>query len=50
MSWEDQFDKEFARTSRLAFGAWLVGATLRLAGIGALAWVGYKVLAHFGIL
>lgn len=46
----DQFDKEFERMRRVAFRVWLVGATLTLTIIGVLGWVGYKILAHFGIL
>jgi len=44
------FDKAFTRTRRLAVGAVIFNTVLGLAALGSIAFVVYKLLAHFGVL
>lgn len=45
-----QIDRDIKRTQRLAIAVVIFWAAIILAVLGAVGFVAYKVLAHFGIL
>lgn len=46
----DEFDKEFNRMQKFAYGWFIFVALLTVALLGGIGFVVFKVLAHFGIL
>lgn len=46
----DDFDKEFNRMQKFAYGWFIFVALLTVALLGGIGFVVFKVLAHFGIL
>lgn len=47
---DKQFDRDFRSVRHLAVGGFIVYSVLAVAALGAVCFVAYKVLAHFGIL
>ena len=46
----DDFDKHFKSTRRLAFGGFIVSALLSVATIVFIGWVIVKLMTHFAVL